>query len=135
MKKFEFLDHTADIKFRVFGRDVEDVFENSALAVSEIISRDNKIKTNIKNKIFVTGHDKESLLYNFIEELLYLLEAEDFITAKAEVKISNNSLKAELFGDKASNYSDLDHIKSPTYHEMYVKKTKKGWEAQVIVDV
>ena len=135
MEKFKFLEHTADIKFRAFGKNQNELFENCALAVSEIISRENKIKTNIKKKISVEGRDKESLLYNFIEELLYLLEVGDFITAKAEVKISNKILKAELFGDKASNYPDLDHIKSPTYHEMYIKKTKKDWEAQVVVDV
>lgn len=135
MKKFEFLEHTADIKFRAFGKDLNEVFENVTLAINEIISRENKIKANKKNKISVAGHDKESLLYNFIEELLYLLEVKDFITVKAEVKIIGKKLNAKLFGNKASNYSSLDHIKSPTYHDMYIKKTKKGWEAQVVVDV
>ena len=135
MKKFEFLEHTADIKFRIFGKNQNEIFENSALAISDIMSRGQKIKSKNKKQIKVEGHDKESLLYNFIEELLYLVEAENFITSRAEVTISNNKLKADLFGDSTLDYSNLDHIKSPTYNDMYVKRIKNGWEAQAVVDV
>jgi len=135
MKKFEFLEHTADIKFRAFGKNMEEVFENSALAISEIISRGQKIKSEKKKQIEVEGHDRESLLYNFIEELLYLTEAESFLVSKANITVSGNKLKAKLSGDSTLNYSNFDHIKSPTYHEMYFKETGNGWEAQVVVDV
>jgi len=135
MEKFKFLPHTADIKFRAFGKNQNELFENCALAVSEIISRENKIKTNIKKRISVEGHDKEELLYNFIEELLYLLEVEKFVVSNAKVSIKDNKLEADIYGDYVKNYKNLDHIKSPTYHEMYIKKNKKGWEAQVVVDV
>lgn len=135
MKKFEFLEHTADIKFRAFGKDVEEVFENVVLAISEIISRENEIKSKNKKQIEVEGHDKESLLYNFIEELLYLLEVEKFVVSNAKVSIKDDKLEAYIYGDYVKNYKNLDHIKSPTYHEMYVKKIKNGWGAQVVVDV
>jgi SHS2 domain-containing protein len=134
-KKFKFLEHTADIKFQAFGKDINEVFENVALAISEIIARENKIKLKIKKKIKIKGIDKESLLHNFIEELLYLVDAENFITTKARVKISGNTLEAELQGDKTDNYKGLDHIKAATYAEMYIKKTENGWEAQAVVDV
>ena len=41
--KYKFLEHTADIKFQAFGKTFEQAFENSALAVANIISKD-KIK-------------------------------------------------------------------------------------------
>ena len=47
-KKFEFLEHTADIKFRAFGKTLEEVFENSALAVSSIYSKEKKISLKSK---------------------------------------------------------------------------------------
>jgi len=139
MKNFEFIEHTADIKFKAFGKTLNGAFENSAAAVSNVISRGKKVKTGKRKKISVKGKDNEALLYNLIEEILYLLEVENFITAKAKVKVAGNGkelgLNAELFGDDVKNYKDLDHVKSPTYHEMYVKKTKSGWETQVVVDV
>ncbi len=135
MKKFEFLEHTADIKFRAYGKSINELFENSALALSEYIARGNKIKSKIKKEITVNGNDNDSLLYNFLEELIYLLDAENFVSSRAKIKIKNNELKAVLEGDKASKYKNLDHVKAATYSEMYVKKTSSGFEAQVVIDV
>jgi SHS2 domain-containing protein len=135
MKKFIFLPHTADIKFRSYGRTLNEAFENAVLAVADILSKEQTIKSRKGKVIDVFGDDMESLLYNFLEEILYLLETENFVTAKAAVTMRGNNLKAELFGDDASNYSGLSHIKSPTYSEMYVKKTNAGWELQAVLDV
>ncbi len=133
--KYRFLEHTADIKFRVYGRTLNEIFENSVLAFSEYVSRGEKIKSSKGKIIDVSGNDLESLFYNFLDELIYLIDAENFITAKAKVTIRGYNLHAELFGDKASNYKYIDQIKSPTYSDMYLKKTKSGWEAQAVLDV
>ncbi len=133
--KYSFLEHTADIKFKAYGKVLNEVFENSVLAVAEYISRGKKIKNSRGRIINVSGNDIESLFYNFLDELVYLLDAENFIVVKAKVTIRGYNLKAELFGDNASNYKNLDHIKAATYSEMYIKKTKLGWEAQAVLDV
>ena len=136
MKKYKFLEHTADIKFQVYGSSLNEIFENTALAISEISARDEKIKIKPKKKIAVEGKDLESLLYNFIEELLFFLDAKNFVIAKAKLKVDKKNFKitGELFGDKTEDYH-LDHIKAATYAEIYVKKTIGGWEAQTVVDV
>ncbi len=134
-KKFEFLEHTADIKFKAWGKTLEEIFENSALAVSDYISRGGKIKP-VKNKeIKVEGQDIKELFYNFLDELLYLLDADGFVVSKAKVKIDNKKLNAVIYGDNASHYEGLNPIKSATYAEMYIKKFKLGWEAQAVMDV
>lgn len=135
--KFKFLEHTADIKFRAYGKSLNEVFENAALAVSDTLSRGGKIKAIKKKKITVKGNDNESLLYNFLEELIYLLDAKDFVVSKAKVKITDGKLEAEIYGDDTRKYRDLDHIKAATYAEMYVRHNTRTntWEAQVVVDV
>jgi len=133
--KYEFLEHTADIKIKSYGRTQENAFQNMVLAVSEYLSKGEKIKSKIGKEIIVHGTDLQSLLYNFLDEIIYLLDAERFIVAKAEVKFLGNNIKATLYGDDTKNYKDLDHIKAPTYSEMYVKKTQPGWELQVVMDV
>jgi len=50
-------------------------------------------------------------------------------------KIKDNTLHGEVFGDKASSYKDLDHIKAATYSEMFIRRKKNLWEAQVVLDV
>ncbi len=134
--KYKFLEHTADIKFQLYGKTLDEVFENAVLAIAEYISRGKKVKATKGKVINVSGNDMESLFYNFLDELIYLIDAERFITAKAKVTILGYNLKAELFGDNTKNYKDLDHIKAATYAEMYIKKISDGnWEAQCVLDV
>jgi len=134
MQRFKFLKHTADIKFQAFGKTLNEAFENSALATFNSINEE-EIKTGIKKNIKVSGKDNESLLYNFIEELLFLFETEHFFLSKIKVKITGGELSAELNGDKTENYEAHVHIKAVTYSEMIVKKVKDKWVCQVVLDV
>jgi len=125
MEKFKFLEHTADIKFQAFGNSLNEAFENSALAMFHSMC-EGKIKGNIKKTIKVRGTDLESLLYNFLEEFLFLLDTESFFLSKIKVKISKDkhSLAAELNGDKSKNYKTSVDVKAITYNDMFVKKLK-----------
>ena len=135
-KKFEFLEHTADIKFRIYGRRLEEIFANCALAVSHILSRGKKIRAVKKKKFVVCGKDYESMIYDFIDELIYLFDAKEFIVSKVKATVKEGQISILAFGDDVSRYKDLDSIKSATYAEMYIKQLKnKKWEAQVVVDV
>ena len=133
--KFKFLEHTADIKFLARGRTLNEVFENCVLAFSNYVSRGGKIKSPLKKIIKLGGEDNESLLYQLMDALIYLIDAEDFVASKAKVKISGKKLEAVVHGDKTSSYRGLDHVKAATYAEMHVKQLKAGWEAQVVLDV
>ena len=135
-EKFEFLEHTADIKFRAFGKTLGEAFENSALAFAKVMYP-GKIKKKIKKKIEVIGKDLENLLYNFLEELLFLLDSENFFLSSSKVKIDEKKLMliADLFGDDAGNYKISLDVKAVTYNEMFVRKEKEKWVCQVVLDV
>lgn len=133
--KFEMLEHTADVKFKIYGKNLNEVFENSALAVSDFLTRGKKIKSSKVKKIKIKEEDLESLLYKFLDELVYLLDAKGFVVSKAKVRIKGLELNAEIFGDDAKKYEGLDHFKAATYAEMYVRKKKDGFEAQFVLDV
>jgi len=139
MKKYIFLKHTADIKFQAFGKNVEEVFENSASAMFTSIY-DGKIKGKREIEIKVSGKDFESLLYNFLEELLFLFDSENFFVSKiSKIKIDkkNLNLSAKVSGDDAKNYEIHLDIKAVTYNDMFVKfdEEKKQWVTQVVLDV
>lgn len=132
--KFKFLEHTADIKFQAFGKSLEEAFENSALAMFNVMY-DGKVKTIIKKKIKVSGKDKESLLYNFLEELLFLLDSKNFFLSKLKVKIKDLKLEAYIQGDSVKNYKPNIDVKAVTYNDMFIKKVKDKFIIQVVVDV
>lgn len=133
--KFKFLEHMADIKFRAYGKTRGEVFENSALALSEYVSKGQKIKKNIIKKLEVKGKDDEEMMYNFMDEIIYLMDADNFILSRVKVLIRKGKLTAELAGDDTSGYDELSHVKAATYAEMYVRKSGDRWEAQVVIDV
>jgi len=137
MKKFKFLEHTADVKFQAFGKTIEEAFENSALAMFNVLHK-GKIKSKKKFKINVKGRDFESLLYNFLEEFLVLFDSENFFLSKIDkIKIDkkNFKLRAEVSGDDTKNYSMSTYVKAVTYNEMFVRKQKDKWVVQVVIDI
>jgi SHS2 domain-containing protein len=132
--KFEYLGHTADVKFRAYGKTVEDAFVNSAYAMTKSFCS-SKVKGVKKKKISVEGKDFESLLYNFLEELLFLFDSEHFILSRVlEIKIKDFKLECEVVGD-SGNYEIVSHIKSVTYNEMFVRQEKGRWVTQLVLDV
>ena len=132
--KYRFLEHTADVEFQAFGKSLEEVFENAALALFNAMYK-GKVEKKIKKKIKIDGGNKESLLYNFLEELLFLLDSENFFLSNIKVKIEDNKLTAELYGDNASNYEISLQVKAITYHDMLIESKDKKWMVQVVVDV
>jgi len=123
MKKFKFLEHTADVKFQSYGKTLEEAFENSALALQEVMTKKIKIKPIIKKKIEVWGRDKEALLYNFLEEFLFLLDSENFVLSKInKISIITNNktnkaskhkldLKVNKDNDRESSKEQHNHNK------------------------
>ena len=151
IKKFKFLEHTADRKFQAFGKTLEEVFENSALALFNIVY-DEKIKNRTKFKIHAKGRDLENLMYNFLEEFLVLIDSKNFLpfkiinfnldtlrnTPRKGIKGTSKKafkIKAEVVGDNAKNYNVSEHVKAITYNEMFIKKIKDKWVSQVVLDI
>ncbi len=141
---YKFLEHTADIKIEASSTSLEKAFLSSALALKESMSGKISIKAKIKKQINIAAKDNERLLYDFLESFLYFLDAEDFVFSKiTSLKIKEDKsqkrigLKAEILGDKASNYSFSNNVKAITYNQMSIKqnKAKKQVIIQFVLDV
>ena len=135
MEKFKYLEHTADIKFRADGKTIEEAFKNSALATFKAMYN-KKIKPIKSFSIKTQGKDFESLLYNFLEELIILMDSKGFfLSGVKKIKIKDNVLTAEVVGDHARNYKIGLDVKAITYNDMFVMKIKNKWVVQVVLDV
>ncbi|MDA3836553.1 MAG: archease [Nanoarchaeota archaeon] len=134
----EFIEHTADIQFRVSGSRIEDVFSEAAGAMTESFCGD--LVDGSKERIIdVVGSDFESLLYNFLEELLVLFDSEHFLLSSVEeISIDEIGFKlhARVLGDLAGEYDLHSHVKAITYNDMFVRKEADGkWVCQITLDV
>ncbi|MEM4264123.1 MAG: archease [Candidatus Woesearchaeota archaeon] len=136
MKKFDILPHTADGKFRAYGKTLEEKFSNALLAMFSFMFETEEVKPKIKKEIKVKGKDEQALLYNWLEEFLYILDTDSFIPHKTEkMKIEKTAkgfeLSATVLGDKADAYKSVGSVKAVTYAEMEITKDY----VQVVVDL
>ncbi|HLC54417.1 MAG TPA: archease [Candidatus Nanoarchaeia archaeon] len=132
---FEFIEHTADIKLRMYGERAEHLFVEAVHAFCAYVAKGKRIQKKERKEFSVEGVDMQDLMYSFLDEIIYLLDAEDFIAVDAAVILKDNRIQAIVYGDKASSYNGMSHVKAATYADMYIRQTDKGWEAQVVLDV
>jgi len=137
MKKFKYFEHTADAKFQAYGKNLEEAFSNSALAIVGLMTKD-KIAAKIKKKIKVNGKDLKQLLSNFLEQFLFLLDSKNFILSKInkiDINVKKLELKAEISGDNVKDYEIFGDVKAITYNSMEIIREKKRIVIQVVVDM
>ena len=142
---YEFLEHTADVKFRAEGSSVEEMFVAAAGALNETVRGDIKILEQDERSFEVSskddsgeleGRDLVGLLYNFLEEFLFLLDAEDFLVSSIkEIKIEGNICKCVVVGDVAENYKFTNDVKAVTYSDMFVEEKDGKFVCEVVLDV
>ncbi len=135
---YKFLKHTGDIKIRVNEKNIELAFISSAFALSQIITDKTKINSKISKKIKVSGNDMSSLLYNFLEEFLFLLDAKGFILSEIiNFKIDKKKflIICEVLGDKSKNYKFTNDVKAITYHEMKIEQKNNYSVIEFVLDV
>ncbi len=138
--KFEFFDVTADAGFWAYGSTLEESFENAGLAMFEIMTDTDCVSPLIKKEFTIESEDKVSLLYDWLEELLFLHDVEFLLFSRFKVVISpleeGYELKAEVWGDEINRkiHEQRDEVKAVTFHLMEVNEEPE-FKVQVILDL
>ncbi|MBI4155292.1 archease [Candidatus Woesearchaeota archaeon] len=140
MVKFKFLEHTADARFEAYGKDLNGLFENSGLALEEIQVNTKNVEPKEEKTIQIENESIEMLLFDFLQELIYLKDAEKLIFSKFKVSITRNGkyfLNVVCKGDKLDfkKHEFKVDAKAVTLHQYEVKKEKGKWIARVIIDI
>jgi SHS2 domain-containing protein len=143
--KYKFFDKTADAKFQAFGYTLDEVFKNAQEAMVCLMYSLDGITDNEfdpeEREIIVEGANLEALLYNFLEETIFLMNAEFFVGLIDKIQIIKTEetykLKAILHGTQSINLESHGEIKAVTYNEMYVKHDEDSgkYTVQVVVDL
>ncbi len=135
MKKYEILEHKADLKIKVFGKTKEEVFLNMLLGMSESMKPEIEAGTRVKREIKIESLDLPALLVDFLSEALYQSQVnKEAYNGVKFLKLSDNYLEGELIGQKAERFGE--DIKAVTYHNLEINQNKTGdWEAIVLFDI
>lgn len=140
MERFKFIDiTTADVAFEAYGKDLGELFANSALAMFEVMVNTGQIEPEIRKEVKVKGNDLQSLMFNWLNELLVFVDSENLAFSDFRVKIDEKKieLKAVCQGEKIDKkkHETRTLVKAATMHKMVIEKGKTGWKAQVILDI
>ncbi len=136
-KDFEFIDHTADVGIIAYGTTISQAFANAARALFSLITELDAVREVLYRDIELTASDEESLLVEWLNELIYLFDTENIIFKRFEITVlSDTRLKARGYGEKVDS---LRHklktgVKAATYHMLKVSRGN-GYRVQVIFDI
>ena len=135
---FEILEHTADIGFGAWGPTQAVLFENAARAMGVIAADPDAAEPRTELAVEISGDDYESLLVNWLSEIVYLFDSGRFAPTRYKVdEINPEKLTARLIGeprDPARHPWRLI-VKAVTYHEIEVAERNGRWEARVFLDI
>jgi SHS2 domain-containing protein len=133
--KYEILEHRADLEIRAFGRTKEELFLNIMIGMEE--SMRPTLKEEIertKREIEIKALDLPSLLVDFLNEVLYLVQTGREIYNKIEFsKFTDTEIKAELSGFKVERFGE--DIKAATHHNLEIKQDKNNLEVTILFDI
>ncbi|KAK1120370.1 hypothetical protein K0M31_012351 [Melipona bicolor] len=141
--KYEYLDHTADVQLHAWGDTLEEAFEQCAVAMFGYMTDLERVQMTQLHHIEAEGHDLESLLFHFLDELLFMFSAEPFIVAK-KVKITNFDREnfkifATALGEEFTigKHTQNAEVKAITYSAMQIldRPESERPELFVIVDI
>lgn len=137
MKKYEYFNTTADIGLKAYGETLTEAFENAGLAIFNIISDTDGIDAVREIEFEITSEDEVSLLYDYLEELLFYHETEFMLFSEFIVEIDENlTLKAKIKGEEINwdKHERKSEIKAITFHKMAIRKDD-GVCLRAIVDL
>lgn len=141
-RKFEFLEHTADVYVRAHGKTMEEAYENAALAMFETMTDSDKITQTIENTAEIEAEDQYALLYNWLELLLVKFETDEMLFSKFKIKNWTETpesfkFSAVMWGEKfdAAKHPQKVAVKAVTFHRMVVIKEKESVVLEFILDI
>ncbi len=141
-KKYKFLEDVAiaDIAYEAYGKDLNELFENAAMAIFELSANLKTIQAKKKLEIELENEKIENLLYDFLSEILFLKDSKYMVFKKVKVSIKENKkyqLKAIIEGDTINPQKQQleNDIKAVTMHMFKIEKIENGYKATIVVDI
>jgi len=132
------LPHTADLAWRLWGKDLPELFENAGRALSATLTDRRYLRRRATREINLTSIDREALLVDWLNHLLYLFDVDGFLGRDFQVEsLTPEHLQARVTGESfdPARHPSLTGVKAATFHQLSLVPVKDGWEATVVLDL
>ncbi len=136
-REFEIIEHTADVGIRAYGANMKEAFANAAKGLFSLITELDDVEEVTHRDTKLTAPDRESLLVQWLNELIYLFDVENILFKRFDItQLSDTHLKARSYGQKvdSSKHNLKMGVKAATYHMLTVERND-GYKVQVLFDI
>jgi SHS2 domain-containing protein len=136
--RYEEIDHTADIRLRVYGAGERELFANAAFALFDKMIALQNVRPSSAREVEAAGGDAEETLVAFLSELLYGYDAEKFVCRECEIgELTPTRVRAICRGETfdPSRHEFKHHIKAVTFHDVRIVRAGGGLEVTLTCDV
>ena len=130
--------HTADLAWRLWGKDLPELFENAGRALSATLTDRRYLRRRATRTVRLTAGDRESLLVDWLNHLLYLFDIDGFLGRDFQVEsLTPGSLVARVSGETfdPARHPSRTGVKAATFHQLSIVPVQDGWEATVVLDL
>jgi SHS2 domain-containing protein len=118
--RYRLLEHTADAMVEAYGKTLDERFANAAYALFDQITDVTKIRPTGEIRLDLKADSREQLLVDFLQELLFLHDAENLVFGQFAVETDGKDLVAHIKGEM---FDEVRHpkrsvVKGVTYHKL-----------------
>ncbi|KPJ68300.1 hypothetical protein AMJ44_06785 [candidate division WOR-1 bacterium DG_54_3] len=134
MQRFKPLDHPSDVGIFAYGKDLKEIFENAAYGMFSLMADLDRVESKTTFPIKVKGDDPESLLVNWLNELIFYEESKKILLKEFKIgKLTSKKLEATISGEKINMDKHFIYrpVKAATYNQLQISKN----QAKIVFDV
>ncbi|MEK7635874.1 MAG: archease [Patescibacteria group bacterium] len=145
MKKYKILSHPAELRLRIYGKTIEELFSNASEAMTNALNSKFKNQKSIRQladkikKLEIKSTDVNSLLVDFLSEILAISQINKKIYLVKKLKIDKDKIKleAEIAGYPVTRFDE--DIKAVTYQDVNIRQIANGkkriWQTDLVFDI
>ncbi|XP_056646751.1 protein archease-like [Diorhabda sublineata] len=143
--KYEYLDHTADVQLHAWGSSLKEAYEQCGIAMFGYMTELHSVDIKQSADIEAAGHDLESLMFHFLDELLFLFSCEPFLICSKLVitefltEGEEYRIKCKCYGEEFTlgKHPQGTEVKAITYSAMQIinEPDKNNFQVFVIIDI
>ena len=125
------MEHTAELELEIEASSEAAVFAEALRAFAELV--DGGSGRPVTREVEVEADDGAMLLVEWLSELVYLSEVEQFVPERiAALELSEGKLRATVEGHRGR---PRHLVKAVTLHRLELRRDGDGWRARVVLDV
>ena len=135
---WEHFPHQADVGVRGFASTLDGAFEQVACAMTAVVTELQRVAPVTAINIRCSAPDRELLLFDWLNALVYAMATRHMLFSRFEVSISGDQLHATARGEPIDirRHEPRVEIKGATFTELQVAQDADGrWRAQCVLDV